>query len=138
MTRINDALNRYRELNFEWADQDVLNYVVREDQIELDPALNCFGQRQISRPLIHHFAGSSKPWVPEAVFEPELLKGYVHWHRTAKELLEALSVVDCAQSEAVRSVARKLESIEEKPLSRLRLMSFARRAENLVRKILGR
>jgi len=138
MTQIIDAINRYRELNFEWADQDVLNYVVRGGQIDLDPALNCFGQRSTSRPLIHHFAGSSKPWVREAVIVPEFFKGYVHWHRTAKALSEALSVVDSSYREPFGSVLGKLKSIEEKPLSRLRLMSFARRAKNLARKILGR
>lgn len=138
MTKIMDALNRYREFNFEWADQDVLNYVVRGGQIDLDCALNFFGQQSSSRPLIFHFAGSSKPWVSEAVIEPEFFKGYGDWHRTVEALAEALSVVDGPRREAVWSLLGKLKSIEKEPLSRLRWMSFGRRAQNRARKILGR
>lgn len=45
-----------------WWDQDVLNIVIEDRWVELDPEFNFTGKTLVSQPIVVHFAGDTKPW----------------------------------------------------------------------------
>ena len=60
---IEDIYNKYEELNFQWSDQCVLNYLMEGIYDKLDKTFNSTPDEYISsQTRIIHFIGQEKPW----------------------------------------------------------------------------
>ena len=57
------AILNYTKLRFEFADQCVLNYVLKGEYLEINKDFNTIPEEfRVRRPKLLHFAGSIKPW----------------------------------------------------------------------------
>jgi len=64
--KVNTLIPLYNQLNFEWADQDILNYLIGEEYCEVSKEYNCHPtEYSAENTRILHFAGSNKPWTFE-------------------------------------------------------------------------
>lgn len=62
--RVNDALNEYSDLGFQFSDQCILNYSIQRRYRKMPEAYNTFPSRfRFKTTRIIHFAGPNKPWI---------------------------------------------------------------------------
>jgi lipopolysaccharide biosynthesis glycosyltransferase len=110
-------IRKYKELNFQWADQCILNFLASRNFVLLHPKLNYQEQARNFQPpcdpSIRHFAGPIKPWKYKSI-------GPLIWVSpfSQKSVVRYLELQSDLQSHFLGNgvVSKQLETIFEKQI----------------------